>query len=462
MAHDLDDTKTNSRGEKRPQVGDLVAVYKFPEKKWTTVRLFGALSSEGGYWVKTKKKDGGKTRFYTPAPSYDPETQERDSTRYDPWSELADKQGALQKAKEITKEHALLNFARCWWAQGIVRSEQKKLPETMPRITKTEAKTGFKEKDSDSLTPCFGIKLGASLLGKIKELKGLNTVESRKTGAVKAYAVTDVNYGRDIRVYYDSTKAPADQYQVQLGDKCTPMTEEELAYLKQDLESACTYEFDDAAVKADFESWASRNGVKIGSKKKAAVEDDEDEDADEESDDFDDEDEAPKSKKKVAAKKPAKKAVDEDDFEEDDEDEEEAPKSKKKPAAKKKPVAEDDDFDEDDEPPAKKKPAAKKKPVAEDDDFDEDEDEESDDEEDDEDEEEAPKSKKKPPAKTASKKKPVVDEEDDFDEDEDDFDDEEEEAPKSKKPAAKKPAAKTASKKKPAADEDDFDEDEDF
>lgn len=489
---DLDDVKGNNR-DRRPQMGDLVNVYKFPDKKWVTLRLTPGMEPEAGYWVKTKKKDGKSTKFYIPCPSFDPATQERDSTKKDPWRDLQMKEQAAIKAGDMSKDEALIQYSQHYWMTGISRLEQKKQPSRLPKPTANERKTGFKEKDSDSWTPKFAVKVGRSLAGKLKDLKGLNTVESAKTGAVKAYQVNDLKFGRDVRIYFDKDKAPADQYQVQLGEKRTPLTEEELAYLNWDLSQINAEGFDDKAVQADFDSWAQRNGVKLTKKKKVEEEDEDD------NEDFDDEDEKPVKSSKKPVKKKVVEEEDDDDFDdedEDDEDEDEKPAKGKKAApakksSKKKVVDEDedDDFDDEDEeedPPfdvdededededekpskGKKAPAKKssKKPV------DEDEDDDFDDEDEDE-EDEKPAKKKAAPAK--SKKKVVDEDEDDFDDEDedeeesdddedDDFDDEEED----EKPAKKAPAKKAAASKKPVKkapakkkvvdeDDDDFDD----
>ena len=476
---DLDDAKTSTRKEREPSVSDLCTVYKFPERKWVSIRLTPGLFSTAGYWVKIKKKDGGMTKFYLSAPSYDPKAQELDSTKVDPWRDYAayEKQALAnidkndKKAFEEFRKGQQVQYTQAWFMEAVIRSKQKTLPDRMPKPTAEERKTGFKDKDSDSLTAFEVVRLGKSLLGKIQELKGLNTIE-RKDGSVQAYAVNHPKFGRDIRVYYDSTKTPADQYQVQLGEKRTPLTEEEMAMLKWDLEAATTArQEDDDSIMENFNSWATRMGIKIA-KKKTRKDVDEDEDFDE--------DEAPKKKK------PTRKQVEEDlededdDFDdEDDEDDEPPRKSKKAPAKKsaksKRPADdeddEDDDFDdeddedddEDDEPPRKskkavaKKSAKSKKPA-------DDEDEDDFDDEEDEDEDEPPRKSKKAPAKKApaKKKRPADDDEDededDFDDEDEDEDDEDDEPPRK----SKKAPAKKSVKKKPADDEDDFDdEDED-
>ena len=501
---DLDDAKTGGGSSDRaPDMKDLIQVFTFPEKKWTPIRLYPGIVSTARYWIKTKTKDGKGTKFPTPCPSYDQETQERDSTKYDPWRDLqaAERQKMQDQGieKEQMREKARVEFEQKWWMGAIIRSLQKEAPAKMPKATSAERKSGFKDKESDSWTAKRGVRLGKGLADKIKQLKQLNITEG-KAGA-KAFSVDHPKYGIDIRVYYDSKKAPADQYQVQMGTKRTPLTEEELAMLGWDLEGAAAKAMavaDDKEIKRDFESWASRNGVKVAAAKCKKKADDEDDEADEDDEDFDDEeDESPKSKKKAPPKKkgkskPADDEEDEDDEsdDEDDEDEDDDPpaKSKKKAPAKgkKKPADdeddededEDDDFDEedeDDDPPPKKKgkapPPKKGKKPADDED---DEDDLDDDEDEDEEEEDDPPPKKKAGAKkpvAKGKKKAPVDDDDEDDLDDDDDDDEEDEdedddpPPKSKKKVSSRPAPKKKApvkgKKKPAADddEDDFDED---
>lgn len=424
---DLDEVASNG-GNNRQKISDVITLFKFPEKKWVTLRLHGPIFTYGGYWVTTKTKEGKKTKFYTPAPSYDPSTQQRDSTIYDPWRDLEAKQADMER------DDKTLNFATAGFLNGIFRTAQRDAPRKQAKHTSAERKSGFKDKDSDSYTPNVAIRLPYGALQKMKDQSGLNVVEVK--GQTKAFPVTHPKYGCDVRIMYNPDKAPADQYSISIGER-KPLTEEELALLKWDLSELETAP-GEAEVKRDFESWAKRNGVKVGGKKSKKSKDEDDEDFPD--DDGDDEEDEPKSKKKKSKSKKAAKDEDEDDDfddeDEEDEDEDDEPKSKK---SKKKPVAK-----------------GKKKPVDDDEDEDDFDDEDSDD--DDEEDEPSPKSKKKP----AKGKKKVVedDDEDDFDdEDDEESDDDEDDEPKSKK-SKKKPAAKSKKKKPVDDDEDDFDDDE--
>ncbi len=481
---DIEDAKSaGGRKERAPGVADLVGVYRFPEKKWTVVRVRRlGLYTKGMYWIKTVKADGSKTKFPMEAPSYDPETQERDSTKVDPWRDY--NQYEFEKLGKEGRDKMKVQFQKENWIQIMVRSKQK-LMKGSPRPTAKERKTGFKDKDSETLTPVFAFKAPQTFLNQLNEQKELNVHKTK--GGMKAFALNDDKFGCDVRVYYDGSKSPAEQYKVMMIEGKTPLTEEELGYLTWNLSEATKVEQPedkeeqkkrDKEILADFASWAKRNKVdfKVGGKSKSRDDDDEEE--------SDDDEDTPKSKK--ASKKPVPKSKakskkdDDEDFDDDeesddeDDDEEPAPKKSKKPVKKSSKASddeeddfdddddgdsEDDEEDEDDAPPKKSAKKHVKKAPAKKSKSDDDEDDDFDDEEDEDEDDEPPaKSKKKAPAKK-SKKDEDEDEDDDFDdEDDDDEDEEEDEPPAKKKKVVKKTPAKKSAKKKA----DDDDEDDDF
>lgn len=431
---DLDDAPTGGSRQERHDIKDYLDIYAWPKKpQYVRVRLLPGVFSNANYWVKTKKRDGSIANFSVPCPSFDRETAQRDSTIYDPWADHVAGRGE-------DKDKAPVSYNSYFYVNAIIRSKQEKTRPGKP--TKAERKSGFKDKDSDTVTPVCVLRLSGGLLGKIKDLKELNTRKT-KSGEVRAFAVNDTKFGRDILIKFDGSKAPADMYQVMPADKAEALTEEELEYLVWDIAGAMPPVQTEDEVRTTYQDWAKRSGLakKVAKdeddepapkKKKRPVEDDEDEDDEpapkkkgkkvvDDFDDEDDEDHEPAPKKKAKAKA---KSDDFDDEDDEDEDDEPAPKKK----GKKAPVDDfddEDEDDEDDEPAPKKK--GKAKPKA--DDFDD---------EDDEDEEPAPKKK--------GKAKKVVDDFDD--EDEDDEDDE--------------PAPKKGKGKKSKADDfDDEDEDED-
>ncbi len=456
----LDGAKGSTRSDK-VRITDLINLYKFPEKKWVVMRLSdGEMHSYATGWVRGKTKEGKPIKFPVNIRCYDPETQEFDSTIYDPWYEL------YQSEKGVERDSATIQLGRKFYLNAISRQSQKQKPSTIHKPTAGEKESGFKEKDSDTWTPWVPVALPPSVIDKLKELKGLNVVESKKTGASKTYSVAHERFGCDIRILYDSSKPPAQQYEVQLGDR-RPLTDEEKAGLKWDT-SGLAEESDEKSVKADFESWAKRMGIGLNKSKKAKgrSEDDEDDDS------YDEDDDEPKSKKSKASSKSKKRPEPEDD-EDEDEDEDDAG------------LDDEDADDEEDTPPPKSKKSSSSKSKAkskrdEDDDEEDEEDEEDDDLDEDDDEEDEPVTKGKSKASASasakskasskSKKRPEPedeeddeDEDDDLDDDEDDDEEEDTPPPKSKKASGKASTAVKASsksKKRPDPDEDD-DEDED-
>lgn len=478
---DLGDIPTGNK-EKRSKPDERVAVYKFPKNKWVRLRLLTGMVTTAGYWVTTKKKDKTEGRFFAPCNSYDYDTHDRDDNKVDPWRDAAAELNEYSEDKANSKK--VISFQKTFWIGAIIRSEQDNAPANQPQHTKAERETGFKDKDSDSWTPVYAVRMTKTLVERIQGLRGTNTHFNKKSGETKSYHMSDEKYGCDLMIKFDpDASTPANMYDVQKGDR-TPLTEEERGFLLQNLELLIDEPMDEDELIRDFESWAKRNDVEIGNMsikgiKKSKAKDEEvkkkkakivDEDLDDEEDD---EDEAPAPKKKPAkpSKKPAK-VVDEDEDEDEDDDlddEDEDEKPVKKPSKKpvKKPVDEDEDEEDDeeeeddlddedeDEAPAKKpvkKPA--KKPV----DEDEEDDDDLDDEDEDEEEEVKPAKKPAKPAKKPAKK-PVDEDEDDEDED-DDLDDEEEEEVKPSKKPAKKPVKKPVDEDEDEDEDDEDDEDE--
>jgi hypothetical protein len=314
---DFDTVKTNNRADKQ-SITDRITPLKFPEGKWTTIRPTVGLFSYVTYWCKIDAKDMSPKakRFPVISPSWDPKTQQFDSTIYDPWLELANGQ-TFDKEDKDARNKQLVQIDKRFYLNAISRALQKNAPARIPKPTAAERKSGFKDKDSDTYTPWVPVAMGTGLVGKIKDLTGLNTVESKKTGATKAYTVSDPKYGCEIRVKFDNSKAPADKYSVQLGQRVA-LTEEELALLQWDLSELVT-------PVTDEEANAPKSKKKVAKKtpakgKKKAVVDDEDEDEDEDDDSFDDDEDdepAPKKGKKAPAKG-KKKPVDDDEDEDED------------------------------------------------------------------------------------------------------------------------------------------------
>lgn len=350
--HDLDDFKGNTGRNDRPRPEDLVDLYKIPKNTWVTLRPVGGIFVTAGYWVTTKKKDGKSTgRFFQDCPSWDPDTQQQDSTVFDPWRDSAERLN--------TKEEKVIQFARSCYMNFIVRSLQRDKPRKLKEPTKDERKSGFKDKDSETWTPYRPVRMPPSLVTKIQQLKGINIDEDDESA--EAYAVNHPKYGCDIRVYYNPDNPPATQYDVQIS-KRTPLKKEERGYLPYDLSVLVGERQSEEEVKRDFESWARRNGYKLGALLKSLDDDDDDGFGDDDDDDRKSK-KSKKSKSKKSDKKSSKKSkksrddddddLDDDDYDDEDEDEEDEKPSKKskskKSAKKSKKSDDDDDFDDEDD-----------------------------------------------------------------------------------------------------------------
>lgn len=432
QGRNIDDIPTNN-GNNRIKPSDKVDLFSFRDnaKKFVRMRLFGGVMSYGVHWVKSKTKAGKEVNFSTPCAAYDVSTGNRDSTKKCAWCD------------HMANEGEGVRFSEEFFMNAIIRSVQKNQPSKLPKHTKSEDESGYKEKNSDSWTPVRAVRLSTSMARAIQELKQLNTVEDEEGNTV-AKSLADRKYGRDIQVKYDGDAVPANQYTVQLGEKNTPLRKEEREYLIYDLSGLQT-EVTEAEAKKDYENWAKRSGV--STKKKGQVDDDDDDD--------DDLDDTPKSKGKSSKKSSKKSKPDEDDFDdedddEDDDEEDEKPKSRKTKSSKsKRRVEEDDDEDGEEE---------------DDDDEDGDFDDEDDDDED-EDEDEPVRKKGKKPSKSSPKKAKKSRYDDDDDDDDDDEEEEEEEEdedespPRKSKRAKGKPKAKAKSKSKSRDDDDDDDDD---
>ena len=481
----FDDVKGSS--DKEPRVEDLVDLYKFPAKQWVQVRFVGPLVSYGRHWIETKKLDGSKTKFPKTCLSYDPETEEHDSTKACPWCDAED---------------ARISFGPEFYQNAIIREIEEDGPsKKAAKQSKSEGKTGIKDRGSKAWTPVRVVRLTGSMIREIKKLGGLNRHKNKKTGEKKAFSVSHVKYGCDISIQYDpDEKVTSKKYSFQKGD-ASALSEEQQEYLMYQIEDMMHPDKKKDA-QEDMKRWLEKMGKKKSKGKDSDDDDsDDDEDDSDDDDDDDDEDEKPKGKSKSKGKDKKKaKSKDDDDEDDDDlpeeddddedEDEDEKPKGKSKKSKSKKSDDEDeddddlddeddsdsdDDEDEDEKPKGKSKSKGKDKKKAKksskDDDDDLDDEDELDDDDsdgddddtdgDDDDEDEKPKGKgKKGKDKKKAKKSDDDDEDDDLDDDLDDDDDEDEdEKPKGKSKSKGKDKKKAKSKKKSKSDEDDDEDD---
>ena len=398
------------------------------KKKFVPIRYLPGLATYFTYGFRIKTPKTGKIiTIEKMAQSFDIKKGDFDEskTKKDPWRKLAEKYGVRGRQQ----------FA----ANVIDRRLQEDAPKKKKKPTSEERASGFKDKDSESWTPVVVQRFGQSVFSLVTDLNATNkvTIKDKKT----TKPIDHKKYGRDVEIKYDGEKTPAQQYNIQRGERA-PLTEEEEAYLVWDIESALLKIQKEHGKDAEAEAKRLEKLLvdEKGKPLKAKADDDDDDDA---SDMEDDDDDKPKKKKKGSKRRDDDD--DDDDSGDDDgddlEDDEDDEKPKKK---KKKPSDDDEDEDEDDEKPKKKK----KKRSSDDDDDDDD---DSSDDEDD----EKPKKKKKRSSddddddepKKKKKKKPSDDDEDDEDDEAPWDDDEDDEKPKKKK-------------KKRSSDDDDDDDDE--
>lgn len=361
----------------------IVDIYPYPSGKAVVLRLFGPVMSVGKYWVTTIKRDGKKGQFPIGCSSWDPMQGTRDPNKDDPWRDYEQK----EYDEGIPRNEHKVRFSVEYFCNAIIRSIQERPPRDMAEPTEDEAKSHFKNKDSDSWTPVRVVRLPLSVLDKVQKYKSMNVVRSKKTGRTATFDLTHEKFGCDITVMYDEKAAGAMKYTVN-KDARTPLTEEEMNYLVWDLDKLYI-EYDPNDMQQSFDSWYKRMFEQSAKKTASREEDDDFEDAEEvvpakkakpakksrrvkeepveveERDEFDDEEDASASTQRAEAEDDfddpsagsdepwatQSSSKDEDDGLDDldDFEEEEPKKQAKKAAPAKKPAKKEDDLDDFDE-----------------------------------------------------------------------------------------------------------------
>ena len=404
------------------------------KKKFIPIRYLPGIATYFTYGFRIKTPKTGKIiTIEKMAQSFDIKKGDFDESKAkkDAWRKLAEKYGVRGRQQ----------FA----ANVIDRRLQEDAPKKKKKPTSEERSSGFKDKDSESWTPVVVQRFGQSVFSLVTDLNATNkvTIKDKKT----TRPIDDKKYGRDVEIKYDGEKTPAQQYNIQRGERA-PLTEEELEYLVWDIEAALLKIQKEHGKDAEAEAKRLEK-LLVDEKGKPLKSKSDDDNDDDDGEDMEDDEDKPKKKKKGNKRRDDDDDDDDDssdddgdDLEDGDDDEDEKPKKKKR---------RDDDDDEDEDRPKKKK--------RRDDDDDEDEDRpkkkkrKNDDDEDgppwdEEDEDEKPKKKKR---------------KDDDDEELDDLlddDDDEDEKPKKKKRKDDDDEDEDRPKKKKRRDDDD-DEDED-
>lgn len=335
--------KTNSRNDS-VRMEEVVDMIKWVDKKWKPIRLLPlAPLHVRQIWINIYT---GADNKEISIPRYD--------ISFDPSNPDKPKKGircpysALITADKKTSPARAGDF---WLFNAIDRDKQEEgAPRKSPKPTKEEAKTGFKDINSETWTPIGVARFTMTMIMRMNELSEDNKRKNKKTGKKEQYDATDADYGFDVKVKYKKDAPGTDKYSIdKVDDGAVALTKEERSYLVWDLSEKLL----DATGRMTPEQAAE--DVKRMKVVGADLNDDDD----------DDDDDEPKGKK--GAKK--KRSLDDDDDEDEkpkkkkskvnfDDDEDEKPKKKKKKSS---------DDDEDEAPKKKKKsskeeaPAKKKK-----------------------------------------------------------------------------------------------------
>ena len=245
----LDDLPSNTGGRLR-QPADTVDLHVYGPKL-ELVRIVEPIVMYGNHTVVARKKDKSMTRFSTPCLRWDKNKMKQDTTRECPWCLHAEKYPSTDPNNKI------VGFSTTAFANGFVRAKMKS-PPARQRPTAAEMQTKRKEKDSDTPTIWEVFRLTTSIINQMKAAKEVNVVEL-DDGSSEAYRVTHPQYGIDLRISYDKTKSPAQQYSVMAKEGQTPIGKVELSYLRWALDDLSEVP-DLTEARRDYMSWADRNG----------------------------------------------------------------------------------------------------------------------------------------------------------------------------------------------------------
>ena len=324
--------------QKQPKLEDLLPIKKFKSGIFYTERFIGPPHTFAEHWPRIITKAGKEVGVRKLCLSYDHESGE-----FKGGCPYCDVLG--DNPKIITLQNSIDRKAQ--------RNEPRDDRKTAPIKSETRLHTlgdgreyYFKDKDSETWTPVFPLRLTSGPCQSIGNYAAINK-HTTKSGAEKVFVPEHPSKGFDIKIKYDENASPANAYFVS-KEKNTRFTEDEVEYLiyKLDVEAPETL----AVAQKNAEELSSKLAPKEGeapaagspgAAKKAAKNYLGDPDA---NDDDNEEEAPPPKKKRVAAVEPNNNNND------DDEEEEEAPPPKKKRLA----AAIDDS---EDEPPRKRRAA---------------------------------------------------------------------------------------------------------
>lgn len=325
--------KTNSRNDS-VRMEEVVDMIKYVDKKWKPIRLLPhAPLQVRQIWINIYT---GADNKEISIPRYD--------ISFDPSNPEKPKKGVRCPFKALIGPDKKTSPARSgdfWLFNAIDRDKQEEgAPRKSPKPTKDEAKTGFKDINSETWTPVGVARFTMTMIMRMNELSEDNKRKNKETGKKEQYDATHPVYGFDVKVKYKKDAPGTDKYSIdKVDDGAIPLTKEEKAYLIWDL----TEKLLDATGRMTEEQ--ANEDVKRMKVVGADIADDDDDDEDEDD--------------KKSSKKKKKRSLDDDDDDDDEDDKKSSKKSKK--GSGKKPFDDDDDEDEDEDEDDKKSKKSSKK-----------------------------------------------------------------------------------------------------
>lgn len=252
------DVKSYSR-DKTPRIDEKMGVFDFKKvnKKFMTFRILDTSTepfvSIAQVWVKkTISKEGANKEVTYPrlACNWDPFAGEFTDPRKDPYLGVGE--------NSMSAPFYILAISR--------DLQERKKKWSGPKTPKE--KKGYFELDADveecmQRTPIRVLSLPGGVVSDLgTKFKQLNVVKIKDAkGKLKKVEkdLTDAKYGCDVSICYDKDAQGGKKYSIQIGQR-TPLTPEELAYLKWDLEKITeanfvptqTYEEAQAELKREF------------------------------------------------------------------------------------------------------------------------------------------------------------------------------------------------------------------
>jgi len=370
--------KTNSRND-TVRLDEVIDIIKWVDKKWVPIRILPIAPLQVRQaWIKLY---AGKEKKEISIPRY--------VINFDPANPDTPKKGVRCPYSElVTDKDGPVRVSDFWLFNVIDRDMQEEgPPRKSSKPTKTEAKTGYKDINSETWTPVRAARLTMTSIMRLQELSEDNIVKDKKTGKKAQFDASDARYGFDVKVKFKKDAPGTDKYSIDKVDGVSALTKEEQGYLVWELTEKL---LDATGRMTEKQALEDVKRMELVGGNTLDNDDDDDDDAPKKkkgkSRSLDDDDDDDTTKKKKKTKNPIDEDDDEDDkpkkkkskSKDDDDDEDEKPKKKLKSKSKSK----DDDDDEDEKPKKKKaksskeeapKKKLKSKSKSKDDDDDEDE-----------------------------------------------------------------------------------------